>query len=485
MKAFKKLIVGGGPAKPSKTSEAPAGVAVGYIPAKPAFVAAAAPAKPAGVLPSVPISAAPVACTNGCGWTAFPGHPTCCRSCKGSEGPHSKDCATKNKLLRPLCFCGCGRPAFGSFATCCTKCEGPDGPHTKDCAAKNLKTGIDARTSAGSSASDASVITGVVVGVVTGGAAGCTAAKAAPKSPEEVNEELRMRLVEWHAAGAMQTRAQVDEVIGTLAMSSGMEPEAVRMLWLTVARQARPVGAPVELYIALAKQHHDVDVEVIDLGAGSARHTNSCMFLTCAAALADRRFHGYEDAIPPGVLGDALADASPDGNAMASIDELIEQHRRHRAGTLCRMADALRHAACEILMYDAEFFCPFFQPVGRRASPMAAFSEADSKKAYYDWVQKLRGDEEGDELVILALARLIGMAVQPVQQSGYRVPLMDPTGAAETGCISYWGNDDKHWVWLRTTSDGAPRETASPAVTAAEDRASMEPPASSEYIDLF
>ena len=78
---------------------------------------------------------------------------------------------------------------------------------------------------------------------------------------------------------------------------------------------------------------------------------------------------------------------------------------------------------------------------------------------------KLRKDEEGDELVILALARLLGMAVQPVQQSGYRVPLMDPTGAAETDCISYWGNDDRHWVWLRVLNEtpGAKAGAAAPA----------------------
>lgn len=29
------------------------------------------------------------------------------------------------------------------------------------------------------------------------------------------------------------------------------------------------------------------------------------------------------------------------------------------------------------------------------------------------WIEKMRGDEEGDELVILALSRLCGMAVQP------------------------------------------------------------------------
>merc|ERR1719291_40534 len=62
----------------------------------------------------------------------------------------------------------------------------------------------------------------------------------------------------------------------------------------------------------------------------------------------------------------------------------------------------------------------------------------------------MRQDEEGDELVMLCLSMLPGMPVQPVQQSGYRVPLMDPKEmASDPGAISYWGNDDKHWVWLR------------------------------------
>jgi len=283
-------------------------------------------------------------------------------------------------------------------------------------------------------------------------------------TPEDVNEELRMRLVEWQTVGAMKTRDQVDEVIRGLAASSGMEQEAVRMLWMTIARQARPVGAPTAAYIALAKKHHGVEVEVIDLGAGSAKHTNSCMFLTCAAELADRRAKGYADAVLPGLLGDALSDAAPDGNSMASIDELIEQHRRCRSGTLGRMADALRHAACEVLQHDVDFFWPYFQPVRGGASFRMEISEADSKKAYFEWVAKLRGDEEGDELVILALARLIGLAVQPVQQSGYRVPLMDPTESAETDSISYWGNDDHHWVWLRDLREEVPRLPATAPV---------------------
>ena len=62
---------------------------------------------------------------------------------------------------------------------------------------------------------------------------------------------------------------------------------------------------------------------------------------------------------------------------------------------------------------------------------------------------RLRGDEEGDELVMLALARILGIAIQPVQQSGYRVPLMDPMGVFDKEGASYWGNDDRHWVWLR------------------------------------
>lgn len=34
------------------------------------------------------------------------------------------------------CENGCGRPAFGGFTTCCTHCKGSDGPHARDCGAK-------------------------------------------------------------------------------------------------------------------------------------------------------------------------------------------------------------------------------------------------------------------------------------------------------------------------------------------------------------
>eukprot|EP00971_Amphidinium_carterae_P055046 1084597-Amphidinium_carterae.1 len=108
------------------------------------------------------------------------------------------------------------------------------------------------------------------------------------------------------------------------------------------------------------------------------------------------------------------------------------------------MADTLRTLACQALMMDADFFRPFFSPIRGGAS---------DKRAYDAWVQKLHGDEEGDELVMLALCRLLHIAVQPVQQSGYRVPLMDPASVAEREGVCYWGNDDKHWVWLRQEAE--------------------------------
>jgi len=188
------------------------------------------------------------------------------------------------------------------------------------------------------------------------------------------------------------------------------------------------------------------------------------MFLVCSAAIADRRLScGAE--LPPGLLGEALAAAAPDTNAGHAIDELIEQHRRSRSGTLGRMADVLRHAACEMLASDSEFFRPYFSPVRRK------LKDGDEATAYDKWVESLRGCEEGDELVMLAVSRLLGMAIQPVQQSGYRVPLMDPTGVADGGYVSFWGNDDKHWVWLRVLGPapvGADAVVIAPAATGAD-----------------
>lgn len=41
----------------------------------------------------------PRACANGCGWTEFGTHSTCCTRCKGSSGPHTRDCHSKNSMV--------------------------------------------------------------------------------------------------------------------------------------------------------------------------------------------------------------------------------------------------------------------------------------------------------------------------------------------------------------------------------------------------
>lgn len=367
----------------------------------------------------------PTPCRNGCGWTAFGGRETCCRQCNGPDGPHSKDCSTKNTLLvppQPLCELGCGRTSFGSFGTCCTRCRGPEGPHTRDCAQKNAAA------------------------PPPGGAA----SPAVPASAtDNVEETVRAWLAEWKEAGVLKTHAQVDRAIANLARDAGMDPQKVRMIWLTIARQARPVRAPVRAYIKLAREHHGLDVDVLDLGQFSAEHSNSCMFLCCALSIADRHIRGFEDAHLPGGLGEALEACGLDSqNEILTVDALVEQHRQTSRGTLGQMADALRDAACEVLAFDEDFFLPFYEPVRRRGAPD---DDSTMEEKYRAWVAQLHGDEEGDELVILALTRLCGMAVQPVQQSGYRVPLMDPTSAAdeEDAWVTFWGNDDRHWVWLR------------------------------------
>lgn len=230
-------------------------------------------------------------------------------------------------------------------------------------------------------------------------------------------------------------------MVSTLAASTRMDPQAVKLMWFSVARQTRPMDVKACPYVGLAKKHHDVEVKVVDLGQYSAEHSNSCMFLSCAASIADRRLQGFADAELPGVLGDGFSSVWSFSQEV-SIEELVEDHARSRMSTLGRMADALRHAACEVLVHDEDFYFPFFHSAG-------AIHAEQSREDFRKWVGKLRGDEEGDELVLLALARLCGVAIQPVQASGYRVPIMDPTGSAESGAIFYWGNDNKHWVWLR------------------------------------
>jgi hypothetical protein len=265
----------------------------------------------------------------------------------------------------------------------------------------------------------------------------------------DVEECIRARLAEWQQAGAMQTPAEQTDVINSLAASAEMAPDKVRFLWLASARRTRPTLGPAAAYVRLAEKHHGVKVEVVDLGQYSAERSNSCMFLTCAASIADRRLQGYDDCWGLGVLKDSL-ERSAHWDQTTSITDLVAGHKRDRSGTIGRMAEALRHSACEDLLFDEDFYLPFFHPRAVRGGDGGEASS--SAESFRSWVAKMRGSEEGDELVILALARLLGIAVQPVQQSGYHVPLMDPTESASSGCIMYWGNDDTHWVWLQPVS---------------------------------
>ena len=73
----------------------------------------------------------------------------------------------------------------------------------------------------------------------------------------------------------MQKWRPREEIIDKYAASASMSKEAVRMLWLQAARQARPVGAPVDKYIELARRHHGIEVEVIDLGGGLSAMSRS------------------------------------------------------------------------------------------------------------------------------------------------------------------------------------------------------------------
>merc|ERR1712194_3791 len=231
-----------------------------------------------------------------------------------------------------------------------------------------------------------------------------------------------------------------------------MGTQVVRLLWLSVVRQARPVGGSMDTYATIAKRHYDVETEVVDLGQYSAEHSNSCMFLTCAISMAHRRLEGFEDAVIPGILGQAIEDSGC--FKQTTFELLIEEHKRSRISALGRLADALRHAACEVLLADEDFYIPFYNPV-RRRDPGAGNDRGPNAEDFRRWVKNLRSSEEGDALVLLALTRLCGMAVQPVHKVGYRVPLMDPLDVGESGHFHYWGNDDRHWVWLRVVKKRA------------------------------
>lgn len=81
-------------------------------------------------------------CANGCGRVPYKHFPTCCRHCRGTDGPHGRKCnataeaaggGTDHARDPAKCRNGCGRAPFGDYPTCCTHCRGPDGPHARSC----------------------------------------------------------------------------------------------------------------------------------------------------------------------------------------------------------------------------------------------------------------------------------------------------------------------------------------------------------------
>jgi len=211
-------------------------------------------------------------------------------------------------------------------------------------------------------------------------------------------------------------------------------PELEEMTW-TGFLKTGPCVVVEPSYVQLAQKHHGVRVEVVDLGQYSAEHSNSCMFLSCAVGIVDRRIKGLAGALP--AVLDAILAFEPQAR---SVEALVEAHRADRCSTLGSMADALRFISCETLESAKDEFQPYFHP-------LCELDTTSITGAYDEWVSRLRDDEVGDELVLLALAKLCGVAIQPVQSSGYRVPLMDPMNVAKEGVL-YLGNDDRHWVWL-------------------------------------
>lgn len=73
-------------------------------------------------------------------------------------------------------------------------------------------------------------------------------------------------------------------------------------------------------------------------------------------------------------------------------------------------------------------------------------SEWVSDDGYDSWVQRMEGEEYGDELVLKALASLTQLQFQPVKL----IPVTFPAhGTGDT--TFFFGNDEleEHWVYLR------------------------------------
>ena len=59
-------------------------------------------------------------------------------------------------------------------------------------------------------------------------ASGRSIVEMSPRTPADVEEGLRTQLAEWHAAGAMQSPQQVDEVLGRVTSQTVMAKEGFK-----------------------------------------------------------------------------------------------------------------------------------------------------------------------------------------------------------------------------------------------------------------
>ena len=111
----------------------------------------------------------------------------------------------------------------------------------------------------------------------------------------------------------------------------------------------------------------------------------------------------------------------------------------------------LRKAACDELSGNAHLYRPFYAAdVGYRRSKKtrAGVVEPVCQAAYEGWVSALRGSDESDQLVVVALARCCRISVQVIVAFAYVVSFVDPAGVGRGSRQCWWENYGAHWVQL-------------------------------------
>ena len=207
-----------------------------------------------------------------------------------------------------------------------------------------------------------------------------------------------------------------------------------------------PLRDKLAHYIERVQGDLRLAVEARDLGMYAGRTINACFWLSLAAALTRSSW----------IVTTRLRHGLPGFQAAinSSIPENANEIRHSEVATL---AVQLRHHMC--LGEGAAMFKPYIRDsIYQAFAVLGASSAPRTLQSYKNWVAKLATSEFADELVVLATAielnvRIVCVPYTAPGQLQWQISKYPPEGRdVMSGATVYLGNDDVHYVWLRTVA---------------------------------